>query len=122
MFQAFIGVTGKPVDWNRMDLTSSGLTKRGYIINVLVNGTTGMISFEIFKQCEAALYLQQWNGFKTTWVNESLRQTKPLLIDSWGFIFCKQFQLINQFSLRPGLRVNCLEPLISVGKNPPIQP
>ena len=46
----FIGVIGKPVDWDRMDLTSSGLTKRGYVINVLVNGTTGMISFEIFKQ------------------------------------------------------------------------
>ena len=44
------GVTGEPVDWSSMDLTSTGLVKRGYIVNVLVNGTTGMISFELFKQ------------------------------------------------------------------------
>lgn len=45
----FTGVTGNPVNWDSLDLTSSGLAKRGYVINVLVNGTTGMISFEIFK-------------------------------------------------------------------------
>ena len=45
----YIGVTGEPVDWDNMDLTSIGLAKRGHVINVLVNGTTGMISFEIFK-------------------------------------------------------------------------
>ena len=44
------GVTGEPVDWDSMDLTSTGLAKRGYVVNVLVNGTSGMISFEIFKQ------------------------------------------------------------------------
>ena len=46
----YVDVTGEPVDWDSMDLTSTGLAKRGYVINVLVNGTTGMISFEIFKQ------------------------------------------------------------------------
>jgi len=46
----YTGVTGEPVDWGSMDLTSSGLVKRGHIINVIVNGTTGMISFEIFNQ------------------------------------------------------------------------
>lgn len=46
----FAGVTGAPVNWDSLDLTSSGLVKRGYVINVLVNGTTGMISFEIFKK------------------------------------------------------------------------
>ncbi len=45
----YTGVTGEPVDWNSMDLTSTGLVKRGHIVNVIVNGTTGMISFEIFK-------------------------------------------------------------------------
>jgi hypothetical protein len=33
-----------------MDLTSTGLVKRGYVVNVIVNGTTGMISFEVFKK------------------------------------------------------------------------
>jgi hypothetical protein len=46
----YTGVTGEPVDWDSMDLTSTGLVKRGHIINVIVNGTTGMISFEIFKR------------------------------------------------------------------------
>jgi len=44
------GVTGEPVNWDSLDQTSTGLVKRGYIINVLVNGTTGMISFQIFNQ------------------------------------------------------------------------
>lgn len=44
------GVMGEPIDWASMDLTRTGLVKRGYIVNTHVNGTTGMISFEIFKQ------------------------------------------------------------------------
>jgi hypothetical protein len=43
------GVVGEPINWDRMDLTSTGLVKRGYIINVHLHGTTGMLSFEIFK-------------------------------------------------------------------------
>lgn len=43
------GATGEPVDWNSMDLTATGLVKRGHIANVIVNGTTGMISIELFK-------------------------------------------------------------------------
>ena len=45
----YTGVTGETVDWDSMDLTSTGLVKRGHVVNVIVNGTTGMISFEIFK-------------------------------------------------------------------------
>ncbi len=41
------GWSGEPVDWDCMDLTSSGLVKRGHVIDVHVHGTTGMISFEI---------------------------------------------------------------------------
>lgn len=41
---------GEPIDWDRMDLTQTGVVKRGYVVNVHVNGTTGMISFEILKQ------------------------------------------------------------------------
>lgn len=42
------GWTGQPVDWTQMDVTPTGLVKRGYVIDVHVNGTTGMISFGIF--------------------------------------------------------------------------
>jgi len=31
-----------------MDITSFGFAKRGRLVNVLVNGKTGMISFQIF--------------------------------------------------------------------------
>ncbi len=44
----YIGVTGEPIDWDSMDLTSTGLVRRGYVVNFLVNGTTGMISLEVF--------------------------------------------------------------------------
>ena len=42
--------TGSPVDWDSMDLRKTGLVKRGYVVNVLIDGRTGMISFEIFRQ------------------------------------------------------------------------
>ncbi len=44
------GVTGDPVDWYSMDRTPTGLAKRGHVMNVLVDGSTGMISFQIFKR------------------------------------------------------------------------
>ncbi len=44
----FEGFTGDPVDWKAMDITPTGIAKRGYVINVLVNGSTGMITFELF--------------------------------------------------------------------------
>lgn len=44
----FEGWTGKPVDWDSMDRTSTGLVKRGYVIDVHIHGTSGMISFECF--------------------------------------------------------------------------
>lgn len=44
----FEGVTGDPVDWFAMDRTETGIAKRGYVINVLVDGTTGLITFEFF--------------------------------------------------------------------------
>lgn len=39
------GWSGKAVDWASMDKTTTGLVKRGYMIDVHINGTTGMISF-----------------------------------------------------------------------------
>jgi len=44
------GVTGDPVDWYTLDRTPTGLAKRGHVVNVLVDGKSGMISFEIFRQ------------------------------------------------------------------------
>lgn len=42
------GVTGDPVDWFALDRTPTGLVKRGHVIDVLIDATTGMISFDIF--------------------------------------------------------------------------
>jgi hypothetical protein len=42
------GVTGETLDWDGMDLTSTGLVRRGHVLNFIVNGTTGMISLEFF--------------------------------------------------------------------------
>ncbi|WP_423909537.1 hypothetical protein [Candidatus Spongiihabitans sp.] len=44
----FVGVTGQPIDWDSMDLSRTGLVRRGYVLDFLVNGTTGMISLEMF--------------------------------------------------------------------------
>lgn len=43
------GVTGEPIDWSALDKTSTGLVRRGYVVDTHVHGRTGMISFEIFK-------------------------------------------------------------------------
>ena len=42
--------TGPTVDWDSMDLTKTGLVKRGYVVNLHINGTTGMLSIEIYRQ------------------------------------------------------------------------
>ncbi len=42
-------VTGEPIDWMVLDKTPTGLVSRGFVIDTHVNGTTGMISFEIFR-------------------------------------------------------------------------
>jgi len=44
----YTGVTGEIIDWDTMDLTSTGLVRRGHLVNFIVNGTTGMISLEMF--------------------------------------------------------------------------
>ncbi len=42
----YVGVTGQAINWESMDLTSTGLVRRGKVLNFIVNGTTGMISLE----------------------------------------------------------------------------
>jgi hypothetical protein len=46
----YTGYTGEPTDWSIADRTSKGMARRGYVITVLVDCTTGMISVEVFKQ------------------------------------------------------------------------
>lgn len=45
----YTGYTGTPTDWSMMDSTTTGLSYRGRILNVLVDCTTGMITFEWFR-------------------------------------------------------------------------
>jgi len=42
--------TGTPINWAELDTTPTGMAYRGYITNVLVDCTSGLISFEVFKQ------------------------------------------------------------------------
>lgn len=44
----FQGVEGEPVNWFELDRTPTGVAKRGRVVNTLVDGTTGMISFEVY--------------------------------------------------------------------------
>ena len=44
----YTDVTGEIIDWDSMDLTATGLVRRGHVINFIVNGTTGMISLALF--------------------------------------------------------------------------
>lgn len=44
----YTGVTGEPIDWDQADLTTTGLARRGRVINTLIDGRTGMISFEFY--------------------------------------------------------------------------
>lgn len=40
--------SGEIIDWDAMDLTATGLVRRGHVLNFIVNGTTGMISLQLF--------------------------------------------------------------------------
>lgn len=62
----YIGVTGETINWGNVDLTSTGLVRRGKVLNFIVNGTTGMISlqflgftFEVRKLSERAIVVHK---------------------------------------------------------------
>lgn len=44
------GWSGTPTDWDAGDTTPTGMARRGYVANLLIDCTTGMISFEIYGQ------------------------------------------------------------------------
>lgn len=46
--EPYEGVTGETINWESMDLTATGLVRRGKVLNFIVNGTTGMISLQFF--------------------------------------------------------------------------
>lgn len=41
--------TGEPIDWARLDVTTYGMAHRGHVVNVLIDCTSGMMSFEVFR-------------------------------------------------------------------------
>ena len=41
--------TGEPIDWARLDVTADGMAHRGHVVNVLIDCTSGMMRFELFK-------------------------------------------------------------------------
>jgi len=41
--------TGEPIDWSRLDVTDEGLVYRGFVVDILVNCQSGMISFEVYR-------------------------------------------------------------------------
>lgn len=45
----YTGYTGTPIDWADLDVTATGMAHRGHVVNILINCTTGMMTFEVFK-------------------------------------------------------------------------
>lgn len=44
----YTGWTGSPIDWTTVDTTSTGMARRGYVTNLLVNCTSGLISVQVY--------------------------------------------------------------------------
>lgn len=44
------GWTGTPTNWDAGDTTPTGMARRDYVANLLVNCKTGLISFQIYGQ------------------------------------------------------------------------
>jgi hypothetical protein len=41
--------TGTPIDWTLADGTATGMAQRGRVMNILIDCSSGMITFEVFK-------------------------------------------------------------------------
>ena len=46
----YTGWTGETIDWQTGDFTTAGFVRRGYIIDTLLDCTSGLITFDIFRQ------------------------------------------------------------------------
>ena len=42
--------TGTPIDWSTGSVSATGIRGEGYVFDTLVDCTTGMVSFELFKR------------------------------------------------------------------------
>lgn len=40
--------TGQPIRWQELDTTTSGMVHRGYVVDVLINCSSGMMTFDVF--------------------------------------------------------------------------
>jgi hypothetical protein len=40
--------TGTPIDWDTLDVTQEGMARRGRVVNVLIDCTTGMMHFDVY--------------------------------------------------------------------------
>jgi hypothetical protein len=45
----YTGYSGTPVDWDTLDVTATGMARRGHVVNVLVDCSSGMMSFEVLR-------------------------------------------------------------------------
>ncbi|GAJ98435.1 hypothetical protein [Geomicrobium sp. JCM 19055] len=44
----FENFTGEPINFDELDQSAEGIVGRGYTVNILLNCTTGMVTFEFF--------------------------------------------------------------------------
>ncbi|NJN31026.1 MAG: hypothetical protein HC824_11785 [Synechococcales cyanobacterium RM1_1_8] len=44
----YTGWAGTPIDWTTVDTTPTGMARRGYVTNLLVDCTSGLISVQIY--------------------------------------------------------------------------
>lgn len=40
--------TGQPIRWDELDTTTTGMVHRGYVIDVLIDCSSGMMTFDVF--------------------------------------------------------------------------
>jgi len=43
----YTGYTGQPVDWSTVETTPTGMRKNGYVLDVIVDCTSGMMHFGV---------------------------------------------------------------------------
>ena len=46
----YTGYTGEPIDWGATHVTEEGFFKDGYVLDLYVDCTTGMVSLEVYGQ------------------------------------------------------------------------
>ena len=44
----YTGYTGEPIDWEAAHVTEEGFFKNGYVLDLYVDCTAGMVSFEVY--------------------------------------------------------------------------